>query len=192
MNITWRIIPLDTPRIIKKCSRCNTSCGFISTNQFRINAQQKKLDIWLIWHCEKCGYTWNMEIFSRIKSSDINYSLYNRFLSNDTELAYQYAFDSSRYAGSKTEVRYDHIGYAVEGPALCIEMLKTDTIQLLIQSPYDMHLRLDRLLCEQIGINRAEIRDYFQTGAITCDAYGFNTQKSRIRIQDHMRVNLNL
>ncbi len=124
IEITWRIIPLDTPRIWKHCGRCGIRRGFVSTHQFRVNAQQKNLDVWLIWQCEKCGCVWNMDVFSRVKAGEIGSGLYQGLLENNIGLAYRYAYDADVLYKNNADVCYDDIRYTVEGPAVMPESLK--------------------------------------------------------------------
>ena len=61
-----------------------------------MNANGKRLDVWLIYRCERCGATWNQEIFSRVKPSRIDKELYQAFLDNDWETAMRFAKNDGR------------------------------------------------------------------------------------------------
>jgi hypothetical protein len=62
----WKIIPDHPPKIMRNCPKCGGQCEFESSGNFRINANSKTIDVWLIYQCINCNTTWNMEIFSRI------------------------------------------------------------------------------------------------------------------------------
>ena len=51
-RVTWRVVPLHTPRVIRRCSRCDTTRNFACTEKFRVNAQKRLLDVWLIYPVE--------------------------------------------------------------------------------------------------------------------------------------------
>src|SRR5437016_4799441 len=88
----FTIVPKSTPQIIRRCARCEAN-RFASSNKFRINANKKILDVWLIFKCIACDYTLNVSIFSRKSIKSIDRILLERFHKNDSELVLQYAFD---------------------------------------------------------------------------------------------------
>ncbi len=52
-----------------------------------MNANGNKLDVWLIYRCEKCDTSWNMNLYKRSCSWKLGQDLYNRFLENDADTA---------------------------------------------------------------------------------------------------------
>lgn len=90
----FTIVPKSTPQIVRRCARCEAN-RFASSNKFRINANKKVLDVWLIFKCISCDYTLNVSIFSRKSIKNIDRILLERFHKNDIELSWQYAFDPS-------------------------------------------------------------------------------------------------
>ncbi len=58
-----------------------------------MNANGRRLDIWLICRCERCGHTWNVPVYERITPERLDPELYQRFMENDLPLAEQYARD---------------------------------------------------------------------------------------------------
>lgn len=93
-DYVFTIVPKSTPQIIRRCARCEAN-RFASSNKFRINANKKVLDVWLIFKCIACDYTLNVSIFSRKSIKSIDRILLERFYKNDIELSWQYAFDPS-------------------------------------------------------------------------------------------------
>ena len=63
---------------------------FINSGKFRVNANGNSVDVWLIYRCKKCKHTWNLTIYERIRPKKIPTDLYELFLNNDEETAYQY------------------------------------------------------------------------------------------------------
>lgn len=58
-----------------------------------MNANGRRLDVWLIYRCEKCGHTLNVPVYERTPLEKLPPELYARFLENDRELAMEYAGD---------------------------------------------------------------------------------------------------
>ncbi len=87
----WGINAKNTPLLKKKCSHCDSD-RFYCSEKFRMNAQKKYIDIWLIYRCTKCDNTYNMTIFTRTKTELINKDLFKKFSENNLEIAWKYAF----------------------------------------------------------------------------------------------------
>ncbi|EMH99752.1 hypothetical protein KPRYC492_22615 [Klebsiella pneumoniae RYC492] len=43
--------------------------AFAPSGAIRVNSQKKLLDIWSIYKCTHCDYTWNIALFSRLHVS---------------------------------------------------------------------------------------------------------------------------
>ena len=54
---------------------------------------KKMLDVWSIYQCVRCAYTWNISLFSRLPVSKINPQLYERFSANDKSAVEAYSHD---------------------------------------------------------------------------------------------------
>ncbi len=79
--------------IIRRCGGCGKKKSFVCSGKFRVNANGRRLDVWLIYRCEKCGRTLNVPIYERVPPERIPPELYDRFLENDRKLAVEYAGD---------------------------------------------------------------------------------------------------
>ncbi|MDY2783843.1 MAG: DUF1062 domain-containing protein, partial [Candidatus Pseudoruminococcus sp.] len=73
------IIPKDSYAIIRGCAKCGSKSRFVNTNKFRVNANGSKIDIWLIYQCEKCRHTLNLTVLERVSPNEIGEN-YKRFL----------------------------------------------------------------------------------------------------------------
>ena len=75
----------------RHCKKCKRTVSFECSGKFRVNANGKLVDVWLIYRCERCGASWNREIYSRVKPSSIDKALYQGFIENDSETVALYA-----------------------------------------------------------------------------------------------------
>ncbi len=91
-------------KILYSCGGCKRKTQFVNTKRFRVNANGNKLDVWLIYQCEKCKHTKNLTIYERRKPGKILPEEYERFLANDEELAEEYGQDSNFFARNKVEI----------------------------------------------------------------------------------------
>lgn len=161
----WKVIPSGQPTVIKSCSKCGAHSEFESSGNFRINANQSLLDIWLIYQCNKCKSTWNMEIFSRIRPKELAKDFYLKFEKNDPELARQYAFDTSVHSRNKARLCYSNIPFDIIGESFSINELKED-ISIKITCEYPLDFRLDKILSGKLCLSREKIKKLGQSGQI--------------------------
>ena len=74
-------------KVIHRCARCGRKMVFATTRRFRINANKNRLDVWLIYQCQKCRHTLNIPLYERVPPQKIPAELYERLLANDEALA---------------------------------------------------------------------------------------------------------
>jgi hypothetical protein len=161
-EVRWTVVALDTPRVIRHCPRCRRPRAFASSDAFRVNAQKRRLDVWLIYRCTECESTWNREILERCAPEDIAPDLYARFLENDRETAWSYAFEVTKLGGGDGAVPYrvEVAGTAEPGNGLSIE----------IALPRPCEVRLERLLTEGLGVSRSRLRAWLDSGEVSLSA----------------------
>lgn len=87
------------------CGGCGQKREFVNSGKFRVNANGNKISVWLIYRCRKCKHTWNLTIYERVKPDKISPELYELFLENDEDTAYQYGYDRDFLKRNKAELR---------------------------------------------------------------------------------------
>ncbi len=83
-------VDFDTIKIYHRCGGCGKKQEFINSGKFRVNANGKSVDVWLIYRCAKCKHSWNLTIYERRKPTKISGDEYQKFLDNDMDLAREY------------------------------------------------------------------------------------------------------
>ena len=48
-KVIWEVRYLSLPQVLRHCKKCGQKTLFTCSEKFRVNAQQKTLDIWLIY-----------------------------------------------------------------------------------------------------------------------------------------------
>lgn len=157
---TWAIKPTNSPSIIRTCSKCGNGSRFLCSGNFRINANGRNIDVWLIYKCSQCETTWNMKILSRVKPQQIQPQFYQAFLRNDMDTAQKYAFDTQTLAQNNAVVCYDDVQYKIE-KTTCV-----GDCDLTILSSFDLSLRLDKLLSDELALSRTRVKALIENGDI--------------------------
>ena len=65
----------------------------MNSGKFRVNANGKSVDVWLIYRCKKCKHSWNLTIYERTKPGKIPTELFETFMENDDETAFAFGRD---------------------------------------------------------------------------------------------------
>jgi hypothetical protein len=159
---TYEIIAQETPIVRRNCSKCKTNTEFYCSEKFRVNANQKIVDIWLIYNCIHCQGTWNYPILSRVNINKIDSMLIQKFMNNDKETIWYYAFRINKLRKLCNDVNTD-IRYELKKEKLD-SVSNEVTIRLCYK--YDFGLRIDKLIAEIFGISRSKVNKLSQSGTI--------------------------
>jgi hypothetical protein len=161
-NKEYILRPKEAYRLIKNCQGCGCKSTFINTGNYRVNANGNRVDVWLIYQCEECKHTYNLTIHERVRPSELSGEDYERYLANDRELAMQHGMDKNILAKNKVEIDWEHISCE-------LEVLREEAQQscnIVIQNPYNLKLRMDKLLSELLPMNRSAIKKLMKQEAI--------------------------
>ncbi|EAA7635442.1 DUF1062 domain-containing protein [Salmonella enterica] len=104
MKVTWTVAPVGYQRIAKRCPSCKIKRDFTPSGAFRVNSQKKLLDVWSIYKCTHCDYTWNISLFSRLHVSKIDRQLYHRLMTNDVATVQHFASDIAMLKQNNAEL----------------------------------------------------------------------------------------
>jgi hypothetical protein len=183
----WELVPENLPIVKRNCPKCNQKSQYINSEKFRVNANKNNIDIWLIYQCEKCKSTWNMTIYERIKPNDINKYEYEKFLSNDRELAREYAFNLSFYNKNKAEVILEGVSYKLIQRKLEAYYINENELVIEIICRYPVEMRVDKLLSDELGLSRSKIKDMHRKGVIFIDD---DKNSLNIKVRDGMEIHV--
>jgi len=166
MRVPYAITIECCPGVLRRCARCGAKTVFLPSDQIRINAQKKLLDVWLIHRCRDCGQTWNMEVFARISPKQLDRSLYDRLLSNDADLIRSLAFDPLAHARAGAPLCRDTLEYKIDGERLSPDAL-TETAELVLTCPVPLGVRLSKLLREILGLSASRFESMAASGRLS-------------------------
>jgi hypothetical protein len=147
------VVALATPRVARHCSHCGGPRRFASSDRFRINAQKRRLDVWLIYRCADCQATWNLEVRARCLPEALPAELFARLQHNDRATAWAHAFDRGLLdrAGARVDLevpyRVDRPPFPAPGTALLVEL----------RFDHACAVRPDRLLCAELAASRSRL-----------------------------------
>lgn len=167
-TIEYRVIPTQSFTVIRNCSGCGQKSRFNNTGKFRINANGSKLDVWLIYHCENCRHTFNLTIYERQKKTSIPADEYQRFLSNDEQLAEEYGKNFQLFQKNKAEIDSKNGNYElVKLQELIDETVCGSQTVITIQNPYHLKILPEKLAAEILGLSSSQVKKLIAKETIT-------------------------
>ncbi|WP_026367546.1 DUF1062 domain-containing protein [Bacteroides sp. 14(A)] len=167
-TITWEVKVNNTPLLIKKCSHCDSD-RFYCSDKFRMNAQKKNIDVWLIYRCVKCDNTCNLTLLSRSKPDLIDKTLFHSFSMNDKDTAWKYAFSTEMERKNNLRLDYDSVEYEVI-PNTSLEdllNLSNEVIKIHIKCKFEFDLKLSSLIRRYFSLSANQVKRMFEDGIIT-------------------------
>ncbi|WP_104383074.1 DUF1062 domain-containing protein [Sphingobacterium sp. HMA12] len=186
---TWAVSPNNTPLLKKSCSHCDSK-QFYCSEKFRINAQKKNIDVWLIYRCVKCDSTYNLTIFSRTRPTAIDSILFNKFQNNDTELAWRYAFSEEMRRKNKVEADLATVTYVLQYDQISSDELLSLNERILtfeVDYPFDFQLRLSSLIRTCLNLSSRQLDQLITQEAIMVTRK-YLQKKHKIKDKDHIEI----
>lgn len=164
MTVTWTVTPVGYQHIAKRCPACNVKRDFAPSGAIRVNSQKKLLDIWSIYKCTHCDYTWNIALFSRLHVSKINRELLQRLLQNDAAMVHYYAADLATLKRNRAEPSGQPDFRIHEQWSVTLMACQRITVRVRVSQPF--RISLLSILKKQPKLSTAEIRWLVATGHI--------------------------
>ncbi len=157
----WEIHQDGVPALRRFCPGCGCERPFVSSGKFRMNANGRRLDVWLIYKCPACGTTWNMEVVARTPVSELSPGRLRAYESNNPAAARAYACDPRLFAHGQAVPVYD------EGFRIKKRREAGEEGLLEIRCPENAALRLDKILSSGLGLSREQVKAAIRDGYIT-------------------------
>lgn len=183
-TFTWEVRVKNSPLLIKKCSHCD-SARFYCSDKFRMNAQKKNIDVWLIYRCVKCDNTCNMTLLSRTKPDLIDKKLFHSFSMNDREAAWRYAFSAGMASKNNLQLDYDSVEYEVVNDISLegIMDMTDEKICIRIKCNFDLNLKLSSLIKRCLPLSSSQLKRMFEKGSISLLS-GKQSHKCKVKSGD--------
>jgi hypothetical protein len=189
LRIRWAIVPKTAPRPHINCNRCGSLKAYHSSGKFRVNANGKRIDAWLIYRCIDCDNSWNFGILERRNRCDIEPELLRALESNDPTLARRHAFDVVALRSAIGRVEEFHEA-TVHKEMLGDRPENTTAVELQLGLEMPTALRLDRLLASELGISRSRLHAWGEKRRLVVDPHDDKALRKAARTGTAIRIGL--
>jgi hypothetical protein len=163
----WVVTPTCLPLVLRRCHTC-ASESFRANGKFRVNANHKLIDAWLLALCTSCGETTKITILERRNVRSVRPELLDRMHDNDPVLAAELLQDPVVRRRNRIALDWD------DAWRLDIDIDGSDHLDREVSKAIDVSVRFAaripvrpvRLIAERFGLSRAEVERLVTEGKL--------------------------
>jgi hypothetical protein len=156
----WLVMPTRLPLVIRRCHSC-ASERFRASGKFRVNANHKLLDAWLLVLCNACGETAKLTVFERMTVRAVPPEWLDRLHHNDPGLISELLQDPAVQRRNRIGLDWDNAWRLDTGGS---EHLDREATDVSVRFAARIAVRPVRLIAEAYGLSRAEVERLIAEG----------------------------
>ncbi|MFG2947068.1 DUF1062 domain-containing protein [Streptomyces adustus] len=158
----WVVKPVRIPLIRRRCHVC-ASDTFRTSGKFRVNANHKLIDVWLLALCTSCGETTKLTIMERMNVRSVRPELLDRLHDNDPSLAAELLQDPAVRRRNHVALDWDDAWRLDTGGS---DHLDREVIDVSVRFAARIPVRPVRLIAEGCGLSRSEVEKLITDGKL--------------------------
>jgi hypothetical protein len=162
MSKTWVVVPTRLPLVLRRCHVCSAE-RFRASGKFRVNANHKLLDVWLLVLCTGCGETAKLTVLERTNVRSIRPELLDRLHDNDLGLVAELLQDPVVLRRNRVAVDWDNAWRLDTGGS---DHLDSEVIDVSVRFAARIPLRPVRLIADGCGLSRGEVERLIVEGKL--------------------------
>lgn len=159
----WTVCPTGLPLIRRRCLSCPSE-RYRAHGKFRINANHKLLDVWLLALCVGCGETIKLTVLERAHVRSVDPSMLDRFHDNDVELAAKLLADPGLLRRNGVALDWDG-AWALR--VTTVDVTDAEAIDTAVRFVQRIPIRLTRLLSAGLGVSGSEVQRLVDAGHLS-------------------------
>ena len=162
MLTSWAVVPTCLPLIFRRCHVC-ASERFRASGKFRVNANHKLIDAWLLALCTACGETAKLTVLERINVRSIQPELLDRLHHNDPDLTAEFLQDPVVQRRNRIALDWDNAWRLDTGGS---DHLDREVIDVSVRFAARIPVRPVRLIADGCRLPRAEVERLITEGKL--------------------------
>jgi hypothetical protein len=160
----WAVRESGLPTVVKPCVDCS-GARHRPSGKFRVNANGKLLDVWLLLRCTACGRTSKIPVHERVPVRSLERARRMAYEINDPAVVRELTMSASLAA--KNGYRLDWTGtWELETDTPFCSPSDPASLRVLISFELPAPVRVERLLMLGLGLSRGEVRRMVADGRI--------------------------
>ncbi|MBW8804160.1 MAG: DUF1062 domain-containing protein [Catenulisporales bacterium] len=158
----WLVRPSALPTIRRRCRNCS-SMEYETQGRFRVNANHKLLDVWLLALCSQCGETVKLTVLDRVNVRSIDPTMLDGFHDNSPALAAKLL--AQPHVAHRNGVTLDWSeAWTLEMSP--VELPKADILDVNVRFAQPIPLRATALIATGLELSRGEVTRLIADGRI--------------------------
>ncbi|WP_367321740.1 DUF1062 domain-containing protein [Streptomyces sp. HUAS ZL42] len=158
----WVVVPICLPLVLRRCHAC-ASERFRANGKFRVNANHKLIDAWLLALCTACGATTKLTVLERMNVRSVRPELLDRLHDNDPGLAAELLQDPVVRRRNRIALDWDDAWRLDTGGS---DHPDREVIDVSVRFAARIPVRPVRLVAEGCGLSRAEVERLITEGKL--------------------------
>jgi hypothetical protein len=158
----WAVVPACLPLVRRRCHAC-ASDRFRANGKFRVNANHKRIDAWLLVLCAACGDTAKITVLERTNVRSVRPELLDRMHDNDAALAAELLQDPVLLRRNRIALDWEGAWRLDTGGP---DHLDREVIDVSVRFEARIPVRPVRLIAEGCGLSRAEVERLITEGKL--------------------------
>ncbi|WP_236045528.1 DUF1062 domain-containing protein [Paractinoplanes ovalisporus] len=155
-------MPTRLPLVRRRCHAC-TSDRLRANGKFRVNANHKLLDAWILALCTACGETARLTYLERTNVRSVRPELLDRMHHNDLGLAAELLRDPVLQRRNRFRLDWDGAWRLDTGEPLPADV---EVLEVSVRFAAPIPVRPVRLIAEGCGLSRAEVERLLGDGRL--------------------------
>jgi len=160
----WAVRESGLPTVVKSCVDCSGT-RHRPSGRFRVNANGKLLDVWLLLRCAACGRTSKVPVHERVHVHSLERARRMAYEMNDPAVVRELTMSASLAA--KNRYRLDWTGtWELETDMPFYSPGDPASLRVVISFELPAPVRVERLLMLGLGLSRVDVRRMVADGRI--------------------------
>jgi len=160
----WAVRESGLPAVMRPCTDCSGT-RHRPSGKFRVNANGKLLDVWLLLCCAACGGTSKVPVHERVPVQSLERARRLAYEANDPAMVRELTMSASLAA--RNGYRLDWTGtWELQTDTPCSSPDDPAPLTVLVSFELPVPVRVERLLMLGLGLSRAEVRHMVADGRI--------------------------
>ncbi|MDQ0846112.1 DUF1062 domain-containing protein [Streptomyces sp. V1I6] len=156
----WVVVPTCLPLVRRRCHACGSE-RFRPSGKFRVNANHKLIDAWLLVLCTACGETAKLTVLERMNVRSVRPQLLGLLHDNDLGLTAELLQDPVVRRRNRIALDWDDAWRLDTGGS---DHLDREVIDVSVRFAARIPVRPVRLIAEGCGLSRAEVERLITEG----------------------------
>ncbi|MFG1871768.1 DUF1062 domain-containing protein [Micromonospora arborensis] len=155
-------MPTCLPLVRRRCHSCASEL-FRPSGKFRVNANHKLLDVWLLVRCTSCGVTAKLTLLERVTVRSVRPWLLDQLHHNDPGLTAKLLQNPQVQHRNRIALDWDDAWRLDTGGS---DHLDGETVDVAVRFAARIPVRPVRLIADGFGLSRAEVDRLIMEGKI--------------------------